>query len=583
MDPFPGPLGRLRDPLLERDYVRLCARPSTFRNRCLAALLAGTIILLVYGVGSGSGGAPEDLLGRAIHTTFTWAAALFAGGIAFAEGAVAIPTERATNTLVVLLTVPLSPRRLAAGFLLSRLLFAGTAVLALVPIEGLALLLGGVSLGDLLLSLSTVATAAVYGAAMGVLAGNASETHRQALGRGMAFVLFHAALLPGLFGAAAGILSLRHEGRIEEVRWILEALGWCAGAAFFTTPLGPLFEATWGRIGGGLPLSPDWIHLGAAGTAVGLSLLAVRSAAVRLRGETEAGLVAARPRWVPWRRPEAAARPPSSVGRWPLLWKESRPPREWWKRWSVRVVVGLLLVVLAWLFVDPRVRKVMVEDEGVTPYDFIVSLPVWVLALGFLPLAATMVAEEREKQAFDLLRAAPLRPEEYVLARPLGLLLRSWPFLAGMALLTLYGVATGIVHWLTPVCWAAGAVLVLPALALIGFRLGLAAPTVRSANRRAGAVMALLLFGWPFLVAFSCAVFGWRDDGVFLIALDPLCSLVSPMLLLLHLHGQNPGRDELRFLVAGLVGCVIWFGVGALLWRLLPDMVREAFHGKDAA
>jgi hypothetical protein len=152
-----------------------------------------------------------------------------------------------------------------------------------------------------------------------------------------------------------------------------------------------------------------------------------------------------------------------------------------------------------------------------------------------------------------------------------------------MALLTLYGIATGIVHWLTPVCWAAGAVLVLPALALIGFRLGLTAPTVRSANRRAGATMAFLMAGWPFTIGFASAIFGWRDDGLFLVALDPLCSLVSPMLLLLHLNDPSPDREFLRFLVAGLVGCVIWFGIGALLWRLLPGMVREAFHGKDAA
>jgi len=215
-------------------------------------------------------------------------------------------------------------------------------------------------------------------------------------------------------------------------------------------------------------------------------------------------------------------------------------------------------------------------------YDAFISLPLWFLAFAVLPLSATMVAEEREKQALDLLRASPLPPREYILARPVGLLVKVWPFAAGMLLITLYGIATGIVHWLSPLCWLAGAVLVLPGLSLLGFRLGLRAPTVRAANRRAGSVIAFLLFGFPMALGFLTALFRWGEETRFLLGIHPGLCLSSPLMLLAHSLDRHPDRATLETAVSGIVGGVLWFGAAALLWRLMPNMVRDAFHGKDA-
>ena len=582
MKAFPGPLGRLRDPLLERDYVRLCSRPSFFRNRCLAALLAGMVVLLVYGV-SAADDAPMDRMGRSVHLAFTWTAGLLALLAAVGEAAVAIPTERATNTLVVLLTVPLSTRRLAAGFLGSRLLFSLTGLLALLPIEGFALLLGGVSGTDLLLSAAAVGTAAVYGASVGMLAGNVAATHRVALGRSIAFLLFHVVLLPSLFGLAAALIETRWRGD-PGMDGVQEVLGWCAGISVFSSPLGPLIVLS----SGGLPIPypvPGWVlHGGPALLAALLGLLSLRTAGNRLSLETESGIVAA---GRTAKRSAAAGRAPGGVWRFPLLWKESRPAREWWKRWALRVSVGGLFLVLCWIFVDPKVQRNLANEDGGPGrrywfYDAFISLPVWLLALGFLPLSATLVAEEREKQSFDLLRATPLSPAEWFLARPLGLVVKAWPFFAGMLLLTLYGVGAGIVHWLSPLCWAAGAILVLPGLALLGFRLGLKAPTVRAANRRAGFVLVFLVFGYPMTLGFLAALFRLNDDGLFLFGLNPFFAMSSPLVLLARAMDDSPDREVLVMGISGIVGGLLWFGLGALLWRRLPGMVRDAFHGKGA-
>jgi hypothetical protein len=567
---------RFRDPLLERDYVRICSRPSSFRSRTLAAGLiaaAAGIVLIA------DRGERPDVIGFRLHGVYAVVGAIVAAWMTLSEAATAIPAERSAGTLPLLLATPLSTRRLAAGFLGSRIAFAGTVLIALLPIEGLSLILGGVSGTSVLLANGTIAMAAAWAGGVGLLASAGAAESRRGLGAAIALGLCWLAVVPLLLGFAGfllselpGLAAWRAEGEI---------LAKAAGALAFSTPAGAVV-AQFRPIEEAFDV-PRWALFAVpAAVAFAVCVAGVLAAARRLGREADAQAVAgARAASADAARP---ARRPRGPGRDPLAWKESRPPRSLWARLAFHATTLVWLALLSWLWFHEEVREGLRRPGGASThlgfYDYFISTPLWMLLLGAAVSSATLVAEEREKGALDLLRTTPLEPADYALARARAVARRLAPGLAVSAVFAVIGVFMGIIRVATLATWLAGFALVAPAIVLGFFALGSRAATVRSATRNSALLVVTLLVVWPIATALLACIPGMRDAH-YLAMMNPLAGACGPFIL--YASSLEGPADLFRLeRVLPLVAAVGWGIVGFVLWTRRRGIVDRAFHGPDA-
>ncbi|MHC4924592.1 MAG: hypothetical protein ACYTG4_11025 [Planctomycetota bacterium] len=590
-------LRNLRDPLLERDYVRLSSRPAAFRNRTIAAFFVALVALAAYAAALESG-RTTDSTGRAIHVGFLWSAAVFVAMQSMTESSTAITSERHAGTLTILLMVPRSAFSLALGFFGSRVAVGLTALLAVLPIEGMALLFGGVGGKDLMLGLLVLLETAMFSVATGLLFGYGASNHRIAQARAWLFALSLAIVLP-LFLLIAGVL-------LDEMNVITQAqensMQLLAAMLFSLTPLSPI------AVSSGMPFAPpglpmNWVHIIPAIFTTALTVTALFVTARRLRNEAEretrmplarrigrllGGLMGRRhsrdvekpkdrvPHSVaPAPEPGVAGR----IGKYPLLWKEGRAHRSAMVRWSFQGLAILYFLGIAYMMFHPEI-----DDQWYPPdvffFDFVLALPAWLASLGLFALCGPFIPEERESKGLDLLRVTPLSPWQYLLARPVGLLRRAAPFVAATAALTLIGLFRGYVHPLGPVFWVFSTVTIAPFMAMAAFRLGVTSSSVRQATRRIGIAFTIMIAGWPILMGFLTAIFdrfSRNADEFFgtLVALDPIIAIGTPMVLGMEaLDTGRIDRDVLRFCGVGTFMCVVYFGASILLWYRL----KAKFH-----
>ena len=144
---------------------------------------------------------------------------------------------------------------------------------------------------------------------------------------------------------------------------------------------------------------------------------------------------------------------------------------------------------------------------------------------------------------------------------------------------TVAGMFTGHTHPLGPPLALLGVLAIVPLVTVGSFWIGATAPTVTSANRRMGAIVAVLLFGWPF----SCGFLQQLSDApeslfVHLIAADPIVAAGSPLYALMAFSVEGASEWKV-FSVVGVASLVWWNLLAWFLWRRLPRRLDTAFHG----
>ena len=348
--------------------------------------------------------------------------------------------------------------------------------------------------------------------------------------------------------------------------------------------------------GGGTWVTGPWITPAVllwvpAGIAAALAPYAVLVTGPRLTADTERTVVPSRPfgplaavrRILGWAAPPAPAAPPR-IGLHPLRWKESRFPSNPWVRWALRAGLLGYFLLLAWLWFHPKVTPAVADYHGRTAFfDVVVSLPLWLYLLAVIPACGTFLAEERERNSLDLLRVAPIPAGEFALARLLGTARRLAPLAAVTAPFALVGLFTGQVHLPGVLAWILGVGLVAPFLALLSFRAGMGAATVRSASRRVGTVVGLFLLVWPFLVGFLGELFRLRARTMAtLFAMDPLVAPAAPYTLF-YTTAVDRDQDGQRFGFAGTLVVLLCAGAAAVLWTYLPRHLDRALHAAEDA
>ncbi len=546
-------------PLLLRDYARTGCRPAAFIQRATAAGGVGLILIIAFAAALGDE-QPDE-----IATTLVGTAEIIVCGAvllhASSTTALALATERATGSLTVLLTVPRSPLSLSLGVLLSRVLRTLTEVLVFLPLLAMVVFtLGGVP-GDRILRVClNVLWSALFGSAAGLLAGHRFREHRHAGAASILALLVLMAALPGIVGLAWAVLDARVTtdfGREAQRMLASVAVGlWMAtpSLAVIADCVGPppFLPAVAG-------LGPWTLMQAASGAgALLLATVAVARASRRLGREADAeiadGMISTRRAGGPSQRAGPLPRDR------PLSWKECRPARKAWHRWAFRGVGLGYAVLVVWMMVKVRERIAFGWNEEGARFsvDLMIAVPAWVLVLAVFAGTTTFIAEERERGSLDLLRVAPLRTWDYVIARPEGTLRRAVPMLVLCALLWLAGAISGTGSlWAFPAA-VLGAAALLPLAALGGFALGVSAPTVRKASQRVSLMVFGLVFAWPFLAGWLGTLTRPSDKpALALLGLDPVAGMLTPFVLVQAWdEAGRRGGDAAVFLAAGFVSIV---------------------------
>jgi len=422
-------------PIVERELRVASRQRSTYRSRgvtaLVAAVIAGFMLIVSALAGSPRGG------GGGLFQTLNWIFLLYCTFEGMRATSDSVSREKREGTLGFVLLAGMTGFQLVLGKSIALGLRAGYALLSGLPVLGLALVLGGVTLGEFWRTALGLANVLASALAAGMLA--------SVLGRQSG-----SCLLTALIGLAAMIV-LPYLGPVAVrlgagtawgvLPWFSPVHAWMlSGPGYFARPV-----EYWGSL--------------FCSNALALSLLGV--AGWRLRSawlEPNRSDKSARPRRSPrksqpLRRVDAtgSGRPAGrGRGRWGWLWGESpealleRDPAQWIQRgsggarqvlWVAGLVYGLLLLMLAAAgFQDGA-------QYAIWMLNFLIG---WLIRVGVATQASEWPAHARRDGAFELLLTTPLTAEEMVSGH--GRAVRRawlWPILL-VALMTLVG---GALAW----------------------------------------------------------------------------------------------------------------------------------------
>lgn len=246
-------------PIVEREMRIGARRSATYYTRCLAAALAAiAAITLLYA------GFANVMTPGAIGQSLFLVLAAIAYVYAILEGAIltanSLSRERRENTLGLLFLTDLKARDILAGKLASSVGRTMYSLMAALPIPGITIFLGGVTLADLLMMMAAVLNALFFTTAIGLCVSAYAKSERRAFSLTMGF-----ALLAGVFWPIVGFV-------------VNAATGGGAGPLFLlVSPAGPL-TATLNFGGTRFPAPDYWSSLAMTQTmAWGLLIMAGRA------------------------------------------------------------------------------------------------------------------------------------------------------------------------------------------------------------------------------------------------------------------------------------------------------------------
>jgi ABC-type transport system involved in multi-copper enzyme maturation permease subunit len=325
----------------------------------------------------------------------------------------AIHKDRSSGTLTSIRLTPLSAWSILGGKCLALGAFVGLVYLALLPILGLAFLIGGVSPSEFFGVLSVTLVCSVQCALFSVLTGLAIRRPTAAMVWGFLLTLFYLALLPWVADLLAHILDLL---RSQTGAAGLER--WAGGLRWFSEHLGAYFFPV--RAIGAM-LSPGTIPQASLfgmqipfwmGTVLGVSttsLLSLAGAVWLLRSET-------------WMRPANKGVRRSARGtarafneknllderRNPFLdWEMKRHPARLYKGWVIAFTSAACLGVVAlYLYALPELYYI----TGIVALKIVSALTM------LIPIfyCSQSIVREKEMETYDSLVLTLVEPRQII-------------------------------------------------------------------------------------------------------------------------------------------------------------------------
>ena len=449
--------------------------------------------------------------GRDLFMTFLWLLPLLTTISCLGAFAGVVAEEKEERCLGLLRMAGVTAPGLLLGKGLPLAIMLAEDVLVLLPFAVLAVLLGGVTTGQVLFFFLLLASWVTALAGAGLLAGTWCGSLRAATG------LTLLAALVGMFGLPIliGLIGLL----LQEHRLVMQALG--------CTMLGQLIRQA------GMPLGfsiAPWLgiglHLGVGVAMAGLALRLFDRCAV-----DDEDLPVRKRRAAP----EAVAgkanawRPRAPTGLRALTWKDGHFTFGGWRLWWVRLI-GIMLIagLITWITAASRS-----SIDG--HYDDICAVLFWIY-LGWTVLevgngCATVFSDERRNGTLDGLATLPYSSAQVVWAK-LWALPRLVLIPGGATVICALGAGLdnwrGISHALDePGFWAA--VMTIP------YGWALAAWTSLALQRRGGLATAVLLVVLTWVATgFLAGAAGYRNASLVLV-LSLSWQVLATILMLAHL------------------------------------------------
>ncbi len=416
-------------PIVDRELRVAARRRSTYRIRTWTTVLAlavGSFWFLSSFLAGPPGG-----LGKSLYTgltAFVFGLCLLGGTILTAD---CLSVEKREGTLGLLFLTDLRGYDVVLGKFMAMSLNAVYGLLAILPVTGLCLLLGGLTAAEVLRMNLALLNGLFFSLAAGTLASAFERDAQRAVGEALVLVVFFTGGLPAL-GEARSMLGIPSG-------W--EWLAWISPYYPFSQALEPRHLAQPERYWWALAFSQlfGWLLLLLAGQTLPRRWQE-RSAAGETRGSWRRN--ARRTREGTSARAEARAQllPVN-----PVFWLMSS---EFGSRRVAWLIVGAwgAAVMLATLLSPGGEGILALSMYGVRPFGFLLK---WLLALQ----ACHFFVEARRNGALEMLLCTPLTSSEIIRGQVLALRRNfQWPVLTLLLLLFVPAVAQSLVagSWNSP-------------------------------------------------------------------------------------------------------------------------------------
>ena len=194
-------------PIIERELRQAARRPLTYWGRVTAAILAVTFTFWLFLLELGTGRATRS--GQTAFGLLAFAAAMLVLSHALRLSTAAFAREKREDTLGLLFLTPLRPLDLVLGKLLSSALPAMFQFVAILPVLGIPILVGGVRLRDFLLLVLGLMDLAFIATALGLCISARNWDEKRANNSAFVWMLALLILLPALAAALASIIDMR--------------------------------------------------------------------------------------------------------------------------------------------------------------------------------------------------------------------------------------------------------------------------------------------------------------------------------------------------------------------------------------
>jgi ABC-type transport system involved in multi-copper enzyme maturation permease subunit len=481
-------------PIVERELRVAARRRATFWMRSLLGV--GTILLWLFLLVAGQRSVSSPQLGLQLFIATGVVALLFCLLAGLFLTADCLSEEKREGTLGLLFLTELKGYDVVLGKLLATSLHAFYGLLTILPVLGLPLLMGGVTVGEFWRTTLVLVTTLLFSLALGLLVSAFARESRQAMSATLLVLLVLTGVMPGIF---------------EAERWLLKGptsafLLWPSPAFLYTRAFDTFF-----RWRGSLQFWHSLLTI--LGLAVGA--LVAASLCLPRAWREKAKLDARRPTGWKWRlrfgdRASRSARH-ALLEQNPFYWLASRDqlPRR-----LAYFIIGALLPLWLCFMGGCFSQSAMTRNTC-----FSISL---LFAFGLHQIAKYLVAvessrrlnEDRQSGALELLLVTPLevnqipgglrRALKHMFGGPLFLVCLTNAGLVVVVFAGLLGMAADDIVLLS--CLSAGGVLALAAdfyaLCWVGMWMGLRA---RRHNRAIFATLArVLLLPWAIIF---CTIF----------------------------------------------------------------------------